>query len=988
MPRWCKSFVLLTLAWASSSLGLQAQIVSGTVTDDSGEALIGVNVLVPGTTIGTVTDFDGTYSLDVQGRDSLEFRYVGYNNQVVALAGRSVVDLVLAEATEILDEIVVVGYGVQRRADITGSTSTVQADEITRIATGDVSSALQGKVAGLQVVPTSGTPGASSVVRIRGIGTFGDSRPLYVVDGMLTDDITFLNPNDIERIDVLKDASATAIYGSRGANGVILVTTRRGNAQGKSVINVDIYRGQQSLIRKLDLANASEFATLSNQLARNDGRMIPFPDSARLGEGTDWQDIIFQDAAIASYQISASGATDKGSYLVSANHFTQDGIVRGGEFDRTTARFNGEFKVKPRVTVGQNLAFSLRRSVNGPGLLQNAYRGYPTLALRDSLGNFANTSPVGNVLAQLEYQNSTGQNTRVVGNAYVEYQPIDGLRLRSSFGLDREDGESENFVPVFFVSPQQQNQVNSLSITNFKNRTWLWENTAQYDRTIGLNRFSILGGITAQESRSEALGGSVQGLSEENEEFRFLTNGIDSTRNNFSNAGESAILSYLGRVNYVFNDRYLVTASLRVDGSSRFGRNERYGVFPSAAIGWRVDQEPFFPQDGALNRLKARLGYGTVGNDKIGNYPSIPTVQGGLNAVLGESEALNYGATLDTLANPDLRWESTTSLNIGLEMGFFQDKLSAEIDYYNKESSDILLEVPIPDYVGANPPFVNAATVRNSGIEYLISWRDRIGRVGYHLSVNGATVKNEVLSLGQGQEAIESGDVGSGRLATRSVIGQPIGSFYGFITDGVFQNTSQLEAFPTREGQQVGDLRFRDVNGDGVITADDRTFIGSPIPDFTYGATFGADAYGFDLAVDFYGQVGNEIYNQKITDRFNTYNFERRYLDAFTVEGSSNTEPRITNGGGNYEVSQRFIESGSFLRLRNVTLGYSLPDQLGERLRLQKLRVYVSGTNLALWDTYSGYTPEVVGESPINNGIDRGVYPVPRIFNVGLQAAF
>jgi len=400
---FCGSILFTTL--------MLAQTVSGTVTDETGEALIGVNVLVPGTTSGTVTDVLGAYSLDIEGADSLLFRYVGFAERRIAINGRTTLDVTLSEETELLSEVVVVGYGVQRKSDVTGAMSSVNEEEITRIATGDVSQALQGKVAGVQVVPTSGTPGASAVVRIRGIGTFGDASPLYVVDGMLTDDITFLNPNDIERIDVLKDASATAIYGSRGANGVILVTTKRGDQSGNSVISVDVYRGQQSLIRKIDLANGNEFAELSNRLARNENRAIPYPDSTGFGEGTDWQDAIFQDAAIASYQLSASGSNERSSYLVSANHFTQEGIVRGGDFSRTTARFNGEYKIKDRVTLGQNLALSLRNSNNGPGILTNAYRGYPTLPLLDSLGGFAPTNPVGNVLAPVSYTHLRAHET-------------------------------------------------------------------------------------------------------------------------------------------------------------------------------------------------------------------------------------------------------------------------------------------------------------------------------------------------------------------------------------------------------------------------------------------------------------------------------------------------------------------------------------------------------------------------------------------------
>ena len=996
MKKQLRESVLLCLGILCST-ALVAQTVSGTVTDqETGESLIGVNVLVPRASSGTVTDFDGKYELDVTGGDTLVFRYIGFAERRIALSGRGTVDVTLAEASELLDEVVVVGYGVQRKSDVTGSMSSVDDEEITRIATSDVGQALQGKVAGVQVVPTSGAPGANAVIRIRGIGTFSNSSPLYVVDGMLTDDISFLNPNDIDRIDVLKDASASAIYGSRGANGVILITTRKGDGSGNSSISIDTYRGQQSLLRKIDLANGNEFAQLSNQLARNENRTIPFADSTNFGEGTDWQDAIFQDAAIASYQLSASGSGDRGSYLVSANHFTQDGIVKGSTFDRTTMRFNAEYKLRERVTVGQNLAFSLRRSDNGPDLLTNAYRGHPTLSFLDSLGNFAPTNPVGNPLAQLEFQNSTGRNIRTIGNAYVNYEPIDGLILRSSLGVDRSEGKAENFVPVFFVSPLQQNQDNRYSLSKDESMSWLWENTASYDFSLGggssdkpgPHRFNILGGITAQEFRTENLGGSVLGLAEEFPEFRFLNNGVDSTQTNFSSAGEWAMLSFLGRINYAFSDRYLVTASVRADGSSRFGRNNRYGIFPSAAVGWRVDREQFFPVNPVVNRMKLRVGYGAVGNDKIGLYPSIPIVTSGLNAVFGESETLFLGGTPVALANPDLRWETTASFNVGLELGAFDDKLTAEIDYYIKESSGILLRVPIPDYVGADPPFVNAATVQNSGVELLLTWRDKVGPVNYSLSANGATVDNEVLGLGQGQEAIEGGNVGSGRLATLSVIGQPIGSFYGFKTDGVIQTIEELGSVPTREGQQVGDLKFVDTNQDGIIDATDRVFLGSPIPDLTFGSTVSANAYGFDVSIDFYGQIGNEIYNQKRTDRFNTYNFERVYLESWTGPGTSNSEPRLTNGGGNYEVSDRFLHSGDFLRLRNITVGYTLPKTIGDKLRLQKLRVYASGTNLAIWDSYPGYSPEVISGNPLNSGIDSGVYPAPRVVNLGLQVNF
>ncbi|MCB0856442.1 MAG: SusC/RagA family TonB-linked outer membrane protein, partial [Bacteroidetes bacterium] len=629
----------------------------------------------------------------------------------------------------------------------------------------------------------------------------------------------------------------------------------------------------------------------------------------------------------------------------------------------------------------------------GPGIVSNAYQADPTVPVFDSLGNFGNTTinaPVGNPEAVIFYNNNRASGVRTVGNAYADIKFLKHFLLKSSFGWDLNQNQGKSFVPVFFVSPLQQNRESSLNVYVNQSSSILWENTLTYDQEWKNHHLNLLGGLTAQQFRFEGLGGGRKNFPGETDEFYYLSAGEIEGQTNYNDAFEWSMVSFLFRANYSLLNRYLVTATFRADGSSRFGRENRFGYFPSFALGWNIAQEPFFQNQDFITRLKLRASWGQIGNDKIGAYAGRPVVTSNLNAVFGPNEELNNGASIITLANPDIRWEETTQSDLGFEFGILDNKLVGEIDYSRRITNDILIDVPIPAYVGAaNNPVINAAQVLNKGWDFNLSWRDKVGKFNYHFTGIASTVYNEVLELGEGKEEIFGGGLGvGGKLGTRTVVGLPIGAFYGYQVEGIFQNESDLATYPTRGVEAPGDLRFRDVNEDGVITTEDRTYLGSPIPNFIYGFDAGFEVFNFDFVIEFNGVSGNKIINSKKMARFGTPNFEASFLDRWTGEGTSDTEPRVTNGGHNFEMSDRFIESGSFFRMRNIQLGYTLPETVTNRVNISRLRIYVSGTNLWTSTSYSGYTPEITSSSVISVGIDRGIYPIAKTYLAGINISF
>ncbi len=991
------TLILLFLITGSASLLSAQHQVEGVVTDEATEEpMPGVNVFIEGTTIGTSTGPDGRYQLTIPSSDqTLVFSFIGYQTKRVDVDGRREINVALSEMELVGEDLVVVGYGTQRRRDVTGSVSRVEGDRISRIATQSVDQALQGVAAGVQVTPASGAPGAGSVIRIRGVGTLGDASPLFVVDGMTTDNINFLNANDIESVDILKDASATAIYGARGANGVILITTKRAGLERPTEFSINYYRGFQNVARTVPVTNAQEYATLANEVAVNEGNVQPFEDPDEFGEGTNWQNQIFRTAPIQNLNVSASGGTERTSFNVSASYSTQDGIIHENYLDRISLRLNNDYYVTDDFQIGHNLALVYESYQNAPGVLGSAYRGDPTIPVFTEDGDYSPTdvrASVGNPVAQFEY-NSNNENTRnrITGNVFANIYFLDFFQFRSNFGLDANRTEGRNYSPIYFVSPIQNSDQTSLSVFNNFSTNILWENTLNYQEQIRNHRIDALIGYTIEEFETENLSGGRIGIVGDDPSLWYLNAGDDSEGvSNSNSAGSWGMESFLGRINYNYRERYLATATIRRDGSSRFGADNRYGWFPSFALGWIISEENFMPDPDWLTRLKLRGSWGVTGNDKIDFYPGTATVSGNLNAIFGADESVNFGAPPISPANPQIRWEETTQLNLGIEMEFFDSRLRGEFEYYDRVTDGILVRVPIPGYVGATPsPFINAAEVKNHGLELTLNWSDTHGNFFYGIGVNATTINNEVLSLGRGNEDIFGGGVGvGGMLATKPVVGQPIGSFFGYQMDGIFQNQDEIDAGPLMGNEQPGDIRFRDLTGDGEITTDDRTFLGSPIPDYLFSFNFEAGYRGFDINAGFTGQYGNKIYNAKKQARFGTPNFEKSDLNRWTGEGSTNSYPRITNGGHNYNVSDFFIEDGSFLKLQNLTVGYTLSPEVTSRLGLRNLRVYANGNNLFTLTGYDGYTPEVTSGSVIDTGIDAAFYPFARTIPFGINASF
>jgi len=990
------AYILLLLL----PVGLLAQrSVKGTVTDVDGP-LTGVSILAVGSSTGTITDLDGNYDLTLPpATDSLEFSYIGYTTQKIAVAGRSQIDLTLSESTQLLEQVVVIGYGSQKKGDLTGAVSVVESKDLDNLPTQSLGQALQGKVTGLQIIPTSGAPGADAIFRIRGVGTLNDADPLFVVDGMIVNDISFINPQDVASVSVLKDASATSIYGARGANGVIIITTKLGNTDGRGNVNLSAYTGTQEITKTIDLVNAQQYATLINEADVNEGRQPRFANPDQYTTSTNWQDEVLQTAAVNNVQLSFNGGNQQSQYNFSVNYFGQDGIIKGSDFDRITTRFNNQLKVKSWLTVASNvsLGYTTSNNINGGSILLDAYRADPLTPAIDSLGNFGNTAnfgSMGNPVATIFYTNNKSQGYRVVGNTYADVSFLKHFTFRTNFGLDYVSNSNKDFVPVFQVSPIQQNQQSRLSVSQAYYRNWLWENTLSYANNWGDHQVDGLAGLTYQDNFGEFLSGSRQNLVGESPDLQYLNAGeqLTSLANNGVNGGDWSLVSYLGRVNYTFASRYLLTLAGRIDGSSRFGANNRYGVFPSVGLGWNISNEPFFQQSDLLSRLKLRFSWGRTSNDRIGDYRYTALVNTGLGAVFGANETLNQGSTLQQLANPDIRWEETTQLDLGLEAGFFDNKLQLEIDAYQRTTAGILFAAEIPDYLGASAPTRNIAEVLNQGIDIKLDWRQKGRVVRYGVGVLGSILHNEVLKVDDLDSDLFGGGLGiGGQLGTNSRAGLPVGAFYGLVVEGVFQNAADLEKYPTLGNQVPGDLRFADLDGDGIITAEgDRTILGSAIPDFILGANAFIEVAGFDLNVDFVGQFGNEVINAKKMSRFGAYNFESSFLDRWTGEGTSNSEPRVTFGGTNIErLSSRFVEDGSYIRLRNLQLGYTLPVAVAQRIYLQSLRVYVSGTNLWTSTDFTGYNPEIYNGSVFDNGIDRGtIYPISKTINVGIDIQF
>lgn len=1014
-----KSF--LSLFFLLLCLNSFAQIpLTGRILDAAdGEPLIGATVALKGVARGTTTDIDGRFRLEAPSEDALLIiSYVGYLTQEIPVGKQRDFNLALEENRSVLDEVVVVGYGAQKRSSISGAVSSITAEEIGALPVLRTEQALQGRVAGVTVTQNSGSPGSALTVRVRGTSSLGNSEPLYIVDGIPVEGLDFLNSNDIESINILKDGASAAIYGARGGNGVVLITTKSGSKNQTGKISYDAYYGTQSPWKTANLLSAREYAILSNE-AHVAAGVTPLPEFSNpdaLGAGTNWLDAIFSDAPMSSHQLSLTGGSEKSAYAVSGNIFNQNGIVGGDKsaFKRYTVRASGSNEVKDWLRIGTNINFT---SLTRNGLPENnefvtplvrALNMDPITPVRKSDGTFAYSryadTDITNPVNAIEQTYDRWHSDRVVGLVFAELKLRPALTFRSSYSVDATFAKQDIFYPRFDLSNDpvladapagEKRLINSVVVNNNTWKNWQWENVLTWNKTIAeRHNLALTGGVSAIETRYDYNGGANTNLPSNDPDDAFISNTIDpiASQSAYGGAEESAWQSFFGRANYEYDGRYLLSAAFRADGSSKFGANNRYGYFPSISAGWILSHEDFWKEN-FINFLKLRASWGQNGNDKIGNYGFTTVVYSGQNYTFGPTQVITNGSVALTSANPDLKWETITQTDFGVDAEFWDGRVSFTGDYYLKNTTDMLYAAPIPLTPGTAAPVRNVASVKNRGLELSVNYRNRDRAFKYSIGGNIAFVKNEVTSLGEGGEPIFAGRVQSGNAdVTKTEVGQPIGSFFGYVTDGIFQNQEEIErAAFQNENTAPGDIRFKDLNGDGSITSADQTYIGNPSPDIAYGVTMDFEFKGFDLAIFLQGTHGNDLYNATVRYDFNYVNRPVSVLQRWTGPGTSNVEPRVNllDPNQNARVSDRFVEDGSYLRLKNVQLGYSLPSSLLKKMKFEKFRLYVSAQNLFTFTKYTGMDPEIGAYGgALSAGVDRGFYPQARVLLGGVNVTF
>ncbi|MCG8700940.1 MAG: TonB-dependent receptor, partial [Bacteroidales bacterium] len=981
-------FLLLGVAVYAQGLA-----VEGTVTDgETGEGLPGVNVLEKGTTNGVITDLDGNYSITVENNQSqITFSFVGYKIEEVEVGGRSVIDISLKLDMVALDRIVLIGYGVQKKKVVTGAIESIDSDEINSTPVLRVEQALQGRLAGVQMTSQSGQPGEAPTVRIRGIGTTENADPIYIVDGIAVGGIDYLNPGDIESIDVLKDAASAAIYGSRAANGVVLITTKSGS-KGKMNITYSGYQGYQNATKKLDLLNAHQYRELMNEGARNSGQTEPFDLNEIPAHSTNWVDELFQtNVPIFNHELSVTGGSEKSSFASSFSYFSQQGVIGGeqSQFDRITARLNSKHQVLDNLHFGNNLAYSniVRRGIesnqsfNGPyssalnldpltpvfekdtDILDTyPYNSEPVVTDESGkvygISNYVGAEVV-NPLALLETDTDETRVDKVVGNVFAELEIIKDLKLKSSLGIDMAYETIDSYKPLYFLNGAQLN-VDKTSVNKEIKRyyTWQLENTLHYTKKIKNHTISALVGMTASEYNYENLTGFNAKVPVTDPDNVFLDMATDTVWKAGGGASHSSLYSNFGRITYDYKEKYAFTGIIRRDGSSRFGENKRFGIFPSVGVSWVISDEGFFPQLDMIKFIKLRASYGINGNENIGDYRFISVMDNSRDYIFSGGRSI--GASPEYVENADIQWEESEQLDLALDFGLLDNRLTGTFDYYIKNTNGLLETIPIPAHVGNAPPVANVGSVQNRGVELSVDWRHVVNDITYRIGINGAYNKNTVTHVGNSEKVILGATYAVAGAVTRSEEGYPIAYFWGYKTDGIFQSESDVFQHIGKTGEVLqpnavpGDLRFVDYNDDGVLDDEDKTFIGNPTPALTYGFNASVEYKGFDFAVLFVGSYGNDVFNGTQRQDLQYTNRTTAILDRWTGPGTSNEIPRYTwiDVNNNYRISDLYIESGSYMRLKNIQLGYNLPKNLLDKIRAENWRFYVSAENLLTFTKY------------------------------------
>lgn len=986
----------------------QAKTVTGTVTDVSGEPIIGANIRIKGTTTGTITDIDGNFSIEAEPQSVIEVSYIGYLTQETVINNQKSIRFLLKEDTKTLDEVVVIGYGVQKKADLTGSVANINTEKLNTQSNANIGQALQGKIAGVDIVSQGGAPGSGTRIMVRGIGTLNNASPLYIVDGMYMNSIDHINPNDIASIDVLKDAPSAAIYGSRAANGVIIVTTKEGsNTEGKPIIDLSVNLGISTASKFLDMLDAKGWAEVTTIARQAIGKpALDMATDLANKPDNDWQDIMFRPALMQNYNLSVKGGGKYSTYYTGLGYFNQDGIVKGTNYQRYNIQSKNDYK-RGIFSAGTNLIISfshdkpLHQELRG-GMIGTILQSVPTLEKYDDTreggygGTYGDVVNIPHPLAIIDdnIMDRYNENVKIFANLYAQIELFKGLKYKLNLTPDFSFERYKNYLNKYDFG-LATNSITQLTERQRRRRNILVENLLTFDRTFGEHKISALAGYTYQDSRFRHIQAYGEGLPQGLEEIDAAT----TNRSNEGNSWRSVLTSILGRVFYSYQNKYLFTATIRRDGSSKFGKNNRYGYFPSFSLGWNVAEEKFMENVHWLDQLKLRGGYGVLGNQEIDNYQYSSTITTGINYPDGNGGLLQ-GAFPKNFANPDIKWEETAMTNVGIDFMAFNNRLSLTADYYVKNTKDILLTVPIPiSSGGANDPIRNAGKIRNNGFEFNLGWMDQPNPdISYGINLIGSFNKNKVIAMGSESGSIKGGSTNQNITTSETKAGYPIGGYWLISTAGYFNSQEEVDAY-AKDGKKIqpaaepGDIKFVDANNDGVINDDDRVFQGSPFPDFTFALNGNMRYKNFDLSIGLQGVLGNKIYNatrQTLEDVTKGSNFLASCLDYWTPENKNASHPRLTWDDPNRNTraeSDRYLENGSYLRLRSVQLGYTFP-QTWFKGAIQHARVYINAENLFTITSYSGYSPDVNADNANYRGFDNFIYPTNRTFMLGLNVTF
>lgn len=1000
----------LFLLLNSFALFAQNVTVRGTVADASADPIIGATIVVKGNAAkGTATDVDGKYTLaNVLPDAILEVSYVGMKSQEIAVNGRTTINIVMKDDSELLDEVVVVGYGTMKKKDLTGAVANIKAKDMNTQSNANIAQALQGKIAGIDIVSQGGAPGGNTRIMVRGIGTLNNSSPLYIVDGMYMNSIDHINPSDVASIDVLKDASSAAIYGSRAANGVIIITTKEGSdTEGKPIINVSSNFGVASSVKFLDMLNAKGWAEVTT-VARKATNLpvLEMASDLKNKPDNDWQNIMLRSALIQNHTLSVKGGGKYTTFYNSVSYFDQDGTVKGTNYKRYTLQSKTDFK-KGIFSAGTNVVFTYDDNIplmddSRGGMLGAILQNVPTLKKYDENrvggygGSYGDVVNLPHPLAMVDknIMERTTNNAKIYMNGFVQLELLKGLKYKLNLSPDFSFHRYSNYNNKYDFGLNTNNRT-WLDDRQSRRKNVLIEHLVNFDQTFGSHKISALLGYSYHDRQYRFISAHGEKMPDG---VREITAATDQ-RTNDGYSSRNVLTSLLGRIFYSYKNRYLVTATMRRDGSSKFAKGNRYGNFPSFSLGWNMAEEGFMKNMLWLNQFKLRGGYGVLGNSEIEDYQYSSTITTGINYPDGKGGLLQ-GAFPKDFSNPDIRWEETAMTNIGLDFMALNNRLSITLDGYVKNTKDILLTVPIPISTGgANDPVKNAGKIRNKGIEISVGWRDYLSKeLSYNINFAGSYNKNEVVQLGTGTQAIYSGMTNQGVAVCKTLAGYPIGGYWLIPTDGYFHSEQEVQSYAKNKNliqpvAKPGDVRFKDVNDDGIINDEDRVYQGSPFPDFTFSINSGITYKDIDFSIGLQSVLGNKIYNatrQTLEDVTKGANFLASTLDYWTPERKDASHPRLVWDDPNRNTraeSARYLENGSYFRIRNVQVGYTLPKAWLRDLA-NKARVYINAENLLTFTNYKGYSPDVDSWDVNSRGFDNFTYPINRIFMVGANVTF